>query len=409
MKSQSGMKSFFGRTGTFIFLSILLFACTTSPATPQSQVVKPTKAKTSPTLSTSPAPNNSPAPSTPENNNNPTKTFSIQNANKLAPADVLKEVKFNVAGGGFGCGPDMPSHPTITLTEVDDPEWMATIGAASCGWNVDELVQMTLSLPNGKSIVEELQAQKDDYGNYNVWYTHMPKLGDPAGIYSIKFSGNSGTVEEKINIIIPNEPRLYYIHDIKSLFLYSFHPDEKVRLFLYGSNVSNSSYTLSFMGWQEYQTDSLGQLLVGVVDAGFDTEEYGVVGDKSGMVNRSGNYVVDPAIYINFFDQNQIQGNTSDSNCPGALPSRLEAGKYAYVSTDPPLDNRVREDAGTNYAIIGYIGAGSAMEILDGPKCADGWNWWKIRSTGNSSLVGWTAEGDDAYWIIPCDSPSSCP
>lgn len=100
---------------------------------------------------------------------------------------------------------------------------------------------------------------------------------------------------------------------------------------------------------------------------------------------------------------------TSSKSCPKALPSRLVVGEYAYVATDPPLDNRVRKKAGTDYPIIGYIETGNAMKILDGPKCANNWAWWKVQSINKPDLIGWTSEGDDVYWLIPCSSLSSCP
>jgi hypothetical protein len=79
------------------------------------------------------------------------------------------------------------------------------------------------------------------------------------------------------------------------------------------------------------------------------------------------------------------------------------------VATDPPQRNRVREDAGKDNAVIGHIDTGNAMKILEGPKCADGWAWWKVQSIKNPDVVGWTAEGDDVYWLIPCNTLSSCP
>lgn len=103
------------------------------------------------------------------------------------------------------------------------------------------------------------------------------------------------------------------------------------------------------------------------------------------------------------------QTQPSPISCPNALSSRVEIGKYAYVATDPPLNNRVRENAGRNYSIIGHILTGNAMKILDGPKCADNWAWWKVQSIKEPGLIGWTSEGDDVYWLIPCDSLDSCP
>lgn len=87
--------------------------------------------------------------------------------------------------------------------------------------------------------------------------------------------------------------------------------------------------------------------------------------------------------------------------CAGALPSQLVAGLKAYVSFDPPLANRVREQPGRQARILGQIQPGTVVTILDGPGCANNWVWWRVQS--NDGLTGWTAEGDDrAYWLLPC-------
>ncbi len=94
--------------------------------------------------------------------------------------------------------------------------------------------------------------------------------------------------------------------------------------------------------------------------------------------------------------------------CGNALPTRLQLGSYAYVDPEPPLPNNLRSAAGKDNTLIGDIQPGQAMKILEGPKCADGWVWWKVQ-TLETDLVGWTAEGDEQdYWLIPCASESEC-
>ena len=94
--------------------------------------------------------------------------------------------------------------------------------------------------------------------------------------------------------------------------------------------------------------------------------------------------------------------------CVNALPTRLRVGMFAYVNPDPPLPNNLRREAGKNSSLIGDIQPGQAMKILEGPQCADGWVWWKVR-TLEPQLEGWTAEGDrQNYWLIPCESRSKC-
>lgn len=94
--------------------------------------------------------------------------------------------------------------------------------------------------------------------------------------------------------------------------------------------------------------------------------------------------------------------------CEGAPPTRLRLDSYAYVNPEPPLPNNLRSEAGEENSLLGTIEPGQAMKILDGPKCADGWFWWKVQ-TLETDLVGWTAEGDaQNYWLIPCSSESEC-
>ena len=99
---------------------------------------------------------------------------------------------------------------------------------------------------------------------------------------------------------------------------------------------------------------------------------------------------------------------TLSSPCLNGLPTRLRVGQFAYVDPDPPLPNNLRTDAGKRYDLVGAIEPGKAMKILEGPKCADGWAWWKVRAV-DSKLVGWTPEGSQQeYWLIPCSSQKGC-
>ena len=98
----------------------------------------------------------------------------------------------------------------------------------------------------------------------------------------------------------------------------------------------------------------------------------------------------------------------SSSPCLNAPPTHLRVGQFAYVNPDPPLPNNLRKDAGVDQDFIGEIPPGKAMKILDGPKCADGWVWWKVRAL-ETEVVGWTPEGDKQdYWLIPCTSQKGC-
>jgi hypothetical protein len=85
--------------------------------------------------------------------------------------------------------------------------------------------------------------------------------------------------------------------------------------------------------------------------------------------------------------------------CSDAATSRLKIGDLAYVTKDPPLANRIRQDPNTDAEILGYITPGGSMEIIGGPECSNGWVWWQVK---NADLEGWTPEGDkETYWLVP--------
>ena len=386
MFTKSNIKIHFRNIGVLAILAILLFACVSSPnITPQSPVAKPTKTK-------SPQ-----APNIPESNEPPTKSFSIQNANKITPSDVLEEVAFGGQGGGGGgvCEDGDFSSPAIDEKQSSTrTEWLAPINIVVCGWWSDSKVNLRLDLPDGSYHTDFLKVEETTTTHIPyVYYDYNPSSDAPSGTYDFSFTGESGNVDYKVKVYIPSGSRMYYIENIESLYLYGFTSNEKVRLVLY--NTPTGTYRTGFTAWDEYYVDGDGKLIVKINPEDSYYGNYFAVGESSGMV---GNSKIDI-----------LTIPSSPSGCQNALPSRLEVGKYAYVATDPPLDQRIRENAGTSYSIIGYIAPGNPMKILDGPKCTDGWAWWKVQSIKKPDLVGWTSEGDDVYWLVPCNSLNSCP
>jgi uncharacterized protein YgiM (DUF1202 family) len=48
-----------------------------------------------------------------------------------------------------------------------------------------------------------------------------------------------------------------------------------------------------------------------------------------------------------------------------------------------------RDAPGTNSNVIDVIDIGTQVTLLEGPKPADGYNWWNIRTADNTE--GWVA------------------
>ncbi len=93
--------------------------------------------------------------------------------------------------------------------------------------------------------------------------------------------------------------------------------------------------------------------------------------------------------------------------CPGAPPILLSIGKSVMVSLNPPIPSRVRELTRVQAKFLGQIAPGETVTVTDGPRCADGYTWWKVQSA--MGLAGWTVEGDNkGYWLVtPATIPAS--
>lgn len=85
--------------------------------------------------------------------------------------------------------------------------------------------------------------------------------------------------------------------------------------------------------------------------------------------------------------------------CTDVPAPRLTVGEQGRVT--PGNANNVRDTASRTGNLVGQIPGGESFDILAGPTCADGLNWWQVRYTG---FEGWTVEavGLD-YWLEPYD------
>lgn len=94
---------------------------------------------------------------------------------------------------------------------------------------------------------------------------------------------------------------------------------------------------------------------------------------------------------------------------PGACAPpyrRLGIGVRAvitYLDDDP---KNLRAEPDRDSAVITHLLEEIAVDIIDGPVCADGLNWWQVQVVGRPDVIGWIAEGGTAargYWLRPIE------
>jgi hypothetical protein len=87
------------------------------------------------------------------------------------------------------------------------------------------------------------------------------------------------------------------------------------------------------------------------------------------------------------------------ASCAGTPRERLIIGERGRVLTDDPRPVNVRRLPGTENRLVTTIPINGIFQVLDGPVCADGFQWYKVHYR---EATGWLAEGDlTSYYVEP--------
>lgn len=84
------------------------------------------------------------------------------------------------------------------------------------------------------------------------------------------------------------------------------------------------------------------------------------------------------------------------------MPVRLGVGDTGMVilsSVTPTTPVNVREAPSIEAERIGRLAQGVTFEVVEGPTCADGLNWFKVRY-GDDDTEGWLAEGQNGLYFV---------
>lgn len=97
------------------------------------------------------------------------------------------------------------------------------------------------------------------------------------------------------------------------------------------------------------------------------------------------------------------RATATDDPCTAVdMPVRLGVGDTGMVilsSVTPTTPVNVREAPSIEAERIGRLAQGVTFEVLEGPTCADGLTWFKVRY-GEDDKEGWLAEGQDGLYFV---------
>lgn len=89
----------------------------------------------------------------------------------------------------------------------------------------------------------------------------------------------------------------------------------------------------------------------------------------------------------------------SASVCESAPPTYMILHERGQVTNDDPQPLNIRDEPGLNGDIVEVLHSLDVFLVIDGPRCADNYTWFKVRENG---VEGWIAEGEPGlYYVEP--------
>ena len=315
--------------------------------------------------------------------------FTDDTALHTPPEDVLKEIDWFGKGGGGGdldyvC--DRVPGPYLGYPDTFFSNYLVNESLfVVCGWKVNEEVDLSIHRPDGIVIQTTLTARAAlDPGVGNlVEYIYVSQLDDPEGDYTFTFSGASGKVEVEYNYYLLSGPNIHQMDD-NQLLLYGFRPKERVRLLAYrwkspDDTHDHPDYNAIFHAWQEIQVDERGRILI---DTDLSNIYYYVaIGDRSGTAIFETNFSV------------TIEGDISNTSCfYSGIWFDIEIGDYVYVALPEGDFLYLFEGPSLNFNTLADLPSNVEMQVVGGPACADGYQWWQVITADGYS--GWVADSE---------------
>ena len=89
----------------------------------------------------------------------------------------------------------------------------------------------------------------------------------------------------------------------------------------------------------------------------------------------------------------------STSICESAPPTYLILHERGQVTNEDPQPLNIRSEPGLGSRIVAVLRSLDIFFVIDGPRCADDYTWFKVRV---DDVEGWVAEGEPGlYYVEP--------
>src|SRR5260221_4830141 len=91
--------------------------------------------------------------------------------------------------------------------------------------------------------------------------------------------------------------------------------------------------------------------------------------------------------------------------------TKLTANSKAQVAasslkTFPYPSAFLKKTADRTSSVLRYLGIGNVVDVVEGPTCADGSNWWKVNLTGLTGFIAETSGKDAVLVPFTGDAPA---
>lgn len=99
---------------------------------------------------------------------------------------------------------------------------------------------------------------------------------------------------------------------------------------------------------------------------------------------------------------------------PGPAPAGVFCNASVDLTIGEPtrlrLGLKVHQDPSVDGLVLTVAPADAIADVLDGPRCLNGYNWWKIRVTVlNVSYSGWVADGAEGITLLENPNATATP